>query len=152
MLVVSLFPPDQWIVGWQFVFLFIWWGAASSKLNRHFPFVISVMVSNTPWNRSKKVKRRSTRTTRRTCGRRARGAGRAPRHRGRVRSAAAADPVDNDVVGTLAIVGMILFHVHITSTFALGVPLEWNLFMIFGLAFLFGHYGDVPLERSTTRC
>ena len=33
------------IVGWQFVFFFIWWGAASSKLNRHFPFVISVMIS-----------------------------------------------------------------------------------------------------------
>jgi hypothetical protein len=41
---------------------------------------------------------------------------------------------------------MILFHVHITSTFPLAVPLEWNLFMIFGLLFLFGHYGDVPLE------
>jgi hypothetical protein len=28
----------------------------------------------------------------------------------------------------------------------LGVPLEWNLFMIFGLGFLFGHYGDVPFS------
>jgi len=26
------------------------------------------------------------------------------------------------------------------------VPLEWNVFMIFGLLFLFGHYGDVPLS------
>ena len=26
------------------------------------------------------------------------------------------------------------------------MPLEWNLFMIFGLLFLFGHYGDVPLS------
>jgi hypothetical protein len=41
---------------------------------------------------------------------------------------------------------MLLFHIHITSTFALGVPLEWNLFMIFGLGFLFGHYGDVPFS------
>jgi hypothetical protein len=32
------------------------WGAASSKLNRHFPYVISVMVSNTPWNRSRRAK------------------------------------------------------------------------------------------------
>jgi transmembrane protein DUF3556 len=30
--------------------------------------------------------------------------------------------------------------------FPLAVPLEWNLFMIFGLLFLFGHYGDVPLS------
>jgi len=39
-LAVGLFPVGQWIVAWQFVFLFIWWGAASSKLNRHFPFVV----------------------------------------------------------------------------------------------------------------
>ena len=49
-------------------------------------------------------------------------------------------------IGTIAVVAMVLFHIHITSTFALGVPLEWNLFMIFGLLFLFGHYGDVPLS------
>jgi hypothetical protein len=30
--------------------------------------------------------------------------------------------------------------------FPLAVPLEWNVFMIFGLLFLFGHYGDVPLS------
>jgi hypothetical protein len=48
------------------------------------------------------------------------------------------------VLGTLAVIGMIVFHVHITSTFPLAVPLEWNLFMIFGILFLFGHYGDAP--------
>jgi len=41
---------------------------------------------------------------------------------------------------------MIIFHAHITSTFALGVPMEWNLFMIFSLLFLFGHYGSVPFS------
>ncbi|HST69886.1 MAG TPA: DUF3556 domain-containing protein, partial [Solirubrobacterales bacterium] len=49
-------------------------------------------------------------------------------------------------VGTLAAIGMIIFHIHITSTFPLAVPLEWNLFMIFGILFLFGHYGEVPLS------
>jgi hypothetical protein len=38
-----------------------------------------------------------------------------------------------------------MFHVHIFSTFAMGVPMEWNLFMLFGLCFLFGEYGDYPL-------
>ena len=33
------------IVASQLVLLCIWWGAASSKLNRHFPFVVSVMIS-----------------------------------------------------------------------------------------------------------
>ena len=54
--------------------------------------------------------------------------------------------VDNNTVRTIAIVGMILFHLNITSMFPLAVPLEWNLFMIFGILFLFGHYGDVPLS------
>src|SRR5262249_60436611 len=47
-LVVGLFGLSHWIVAWQFVFLFIWWGAASSKLNSHFPFVVSTMMSNAP--------------------------------------------------------------------------------------------------------
>ena len=37
-------------------------------------------------------------------------------------------------VGTIAVAGMIIFHLHITSTFPLAVPLEWNIFMIFGTA------------------
>src|SRR3954449_3926882 len=47
-LLVGLFPVENWIVAWQFVFLVIWWGAASSKLNSHFPFVVSTMMSNAP--------------------------------------------------------------------------------------------------------
>jgi hypothetical protein len=50
-------------------------------------------------------------------------------------------------VHTVALVGMIVFHAHITSTFALGVPLEWNLFMIYSLCFNFGHYANVPLSN-----
>jgi hypothetical protein len=45
---------------------------------------------------------------------------------------------------TVAVAGMVIFHVHIFSTFPLAVPLEWNVFMVFGLLFLFGHYGSVP--------
>jgi hypothetical protein len=49
-------------------------------------------------------------------------------------------------IGALACAGMIVFHLHILSTFPLAVPLEWNVFMIFGILFLFGHYGDTPLS------
>src|SRR5215208_175735 len=55
-LLISLFPAEELIPAWQFVFFFIWWGAAASKLNHHFPFVIQLMISNTPWNRSRKFK------------------------------------------------------------------------------------------------
>ena len=147
MLAVGLFPVDQWIVGWQFIFVFIWWGAAASKLNHHFPFVVSVMISNAPWNRSKLLKRKlwrdypeDMRPSRLSA---------AIAHFGTVQEFTwplLLLTVDNDTIRTIAIVGMILFHVNITSMFPLAVPLEWNLFMIFGLLFLFGQYGDVPLS------
>ena len=71
---------------------------------------------------------------------------RPPRHRHGVRPPARPAALRGGTIGWLAVAGMVIFHVHITSTFPLAVPLEWNLFMIFGLFFLFGHYGDVPLS------
>jgi len=147
LLLVSLFPLENLIVGWQFVFLFIWWGAASSKLNRHFPFVIAVMTSNTPWNRSRKAKAKMYRDYPEDLrpSRRARWLA----HLGTAIEFGM--PLllivsRGGPVGTFALIMMLIFHAQITSTFALGVPLEWNLFMLFGLGFLFGHYGDVPLD------
>jgi hypothetical protein len=147
LLLVSLWPLENVIVGWQLVFVCIWWGAASSKLNRHFPYVIATMVSNTPWNRSKKMKAQLYEDypeRMRPSWRASLGA-----HLGTAVEFGL--PLillltDGGWLGTLALIGMILFHAHITSTFALGVPLEWNLFMIFGLGFLFGHYADAPLS------
>ena len=146
LLLVSLFPAENLIPGWQFVFFFIWWGAASSKLNHHFPFVIQVMVSNTPWNRSRKFKSKMYRDypdDLRPSGRAALGA-----HLGTAWEFGM--PLlllvsNGGTVGTIALIGMLMFHVHIFSTFAMGVPMEWNLFMLFGLCFLFGEYADVPL-------
>ena len=48
LLIVFLFPINNLIVASQLVFVCIWLGAASSKLNRHFPFVVSVMISQHP--------------------------------------------------------------------------------------------------------
>jgi Transmembrane protein of unknown function (DUF3556) len=148
MLIVGLFPIDQWIVAWQFIFVFIWWGAASSKLNHHFPFVVSTMMSNAPLIRSRAFKQRlwrdypeDMRPSRLSA---------AIAHFGTVQEFTwplLLLTVDNDVVRTIAIVGMIVFHLNITSMFPLAVPLEWNLFMIFGILFLFGEYGDVPLSN-----
>src|SRR6266511_1059306 len=147
LLVVSLFPVENFIVGWQFVFFFIWWGAASSKFNRHFPFVIAVMSSNTPWNRSHNAKAKMYVNYPDDI--RPSGSAALMAHLGHaialglplVLLLTAGGPI-----ALIALIGMIIFHANITSTFALGVPLEWNLFMIFGLLFLFGEYGDVPLS------
>jgi len=147
MLAVGLFSVDQWVVAWQFVFLFIWWGAASSKLNRHFPFVVSAMISNAPLVGPKALKRRLWRDYPNDMLPSRLSAGLA--HFGTVQEFGwplLLITVDNEVVRTIAIAGMILFHLNITSMFPLAVPLEWNIFMIFGTLFLFGHYGDVPLS------
>jgi hypothetical protein len=147
LLIVFLFPLGNMIVAAQIVFFCIWWGAAASKLNRHFPYVVSVMISNTPWNRSRRAKARLWHD-----------------HPADIRPSRVANLAAHlgtamefslplvlvlsrgGTLGTIALVGMIVFHAHITSTFPLAVPLEWNLFMIFGLLFLFGHYGDVPFS------
>ncbi|HYF24841.1 MAG TPA: DUF3556 domain-containing protein [Baekduia sp.] len=147
LLVVFLFPIENLIVASQFVLVGVWLGAATSKLNHHFSSVVAVMVSNTPWNRSRTIKRQLYRN-----------------HPEDLRPSTKAVlfahlgtaieyslPIallltQGGTLGTIAVVGMLIFHIHITSTFPLAVPLEWNLFMIFGTLFLFGHYGDVPLN------
>ena len=128
--------PPSGSSAWQFVLLFIWWGAASSKLNQHFPFVVSTMVSNAPLVRL--AVRQAASMWRdypddmlpsRELALFA--------HFGTVQEflwPLLLITVDNDVVRTVAIVGMILFHVNIASMFPLAVPLEWNIFMIFGIA------------------
>ena len=147
LMIIFLFPLSNLIVAAQIIFICIWWGAASSKLNRHFPFVVTVMISNTPWNRSRTAKRRLWRKHPDDLLPSATGAMAA--HIGTVMEFTLPLILLCSPSGpllTIAVVGMIIFHVHIFSTFPLGVPLEWNIFMIFGILFLFGHYGGVPLS------
>jgi hypothetical protein len=147
LMVVFLFPLHNMFVAAQLVFICIWWGAASSKLNSHFPFVVTVMISNTPWNRSRRAKSRLYRHHPDDLIPSSTGALIA--HLGTAMEFTLPFILlvsKGGTLGTIAVAGMILFHLHILSTFPLAVPLEWNLFMIFGLLFLFGHYGGVPLS------
>jgi len=140
--IIFLFPLTNMIVAAQLVFVCIWWGAASSKLNRHFPFVVTVMISNTPWNRWRAAKRRLYRNHPDDL--RPSSIGVLSAHLGTAMEFTL--PLillvsQGGIVATIAVAGMVIFHLHILSTFPLAVPLEWNIFMIFGLLFLFGHYG-----------
>jgi hypothetical protein len=140
--IIFLFPLTNMVVAAQLVFVCIWWGAASSKLNRHFPFVVTVMISNTPWNRWRAAKRRLYRDHPEDL--RPSSMGALAAHLGTAMEFTL--PLillvsQGGVVGTIAVAGMVIFHLHILSTFPLAVPLEWNIFMVFGLLFLFGHYG-----------
>ena len=53
-----LFPGVTMIVAAKLVMLAIWLGAATSKINHHFPFVVATMMSNNPLLRSKRLRRR----------------------------------------------------------------------------------------------
>lgn len=147
LMLIFLFPLTNLLIAAQLVFFCIWWGAAASKLNRHFPFVVTVMISNTPWNRWRAAKRRLYKQH--PDDMRPSTLGSLTAHLGTVLEFTL--PVvlilsSGGTIGMIAVAGMVIFHLHILSTFPLAVPLEWNVFMIFGLLFLFGHYGDVPFS------
>jgi hypothetical protein len=150
-LLVFFFPFTDQFAAFKIIMLGLWWGAATSKLNHHFPYVVAVMTSNNPLLRGKAfnwLKRRLYR-----------------------------DPVNDlrptwipkvmaHVGGTTAefivptvlvffadshpwrwalIAFMVFFHLNIISNLPMGVPLEWNIFFIFSLFYLFGHYGSISI-------
>jgi hypothetical protein len=148
-LFVFFFPFIDQIAAYKIIMLCLWWGAATSKLNHHFPYVVSVMTSNNALLRGKLFNP--------------------------LKHALYLDPVNDlraswlpklmaHVGGTTAefvvptllvfvagdqpwrwfLIGfMVIFHLNILSNLPMGVPLEWNVFFIFSLFYLFGHYGSI---------
>jgi hypothetical protein len=142
--VLFFFPVTQMLAGAQLVMLLLWWGAATSKLNRHFPFVVSVMISNAPLHPTTWLRRKLYR--RYPDDLRPSGFSRALAHGGTVVEYVVPAILVFSPNRTLTLVAvgiMVLFHLHILTTFPLGVPMEWNVFMIFGTLFLFGAHGNL---------
>jgi hypothetical protein len=142
--VLFLFPVVPMLAAAQLVMLLLWWGAATSKLNRHFPFVVSIMISNAPLHMSKWLRRRLYR--RYPDDLRPGRLARLLAHGGTATEFTI--PVvlvfsPNRTLTLIAVGIMVLFHLHISSTFPMGVPMEWNIFMIFSTLFLFGSHGDL---------
>ena len=144
---VFLFPGADIVVGAKVVFMVIWLGAATSKLNRHFPFVISTMLANNPFIPSGALKRALFK-----------------RYPDDLRPSALAGFIahfSTAVEGlvplllflshggwptTIAAFVMIVFHLNILLAFPMGVPLEWNVFMIFGVLWLFVAHARLGLS------
>ncbi len=139
------------ILGAKLVCLVIWLGAATSKLNKHFPFVISTMMSNNPVFRPKFIKRRffehfpddlrPGRLSRWLAHFSTAIEGLVPlvlffSHGGRPTAIAA--------------FVMLCFHFGILSSIPMGVPLEWNVFMMFSVLALFVGHASVGLGDLTT--
>ena len=144
---VFLFPGADIVVGAKVVFMVIWLGAATSKLNRHFPFVISTMLANNPFIPSGALKRALFK-----------------RYPDDLRPSGLAGFIahfSTAVEGlvplllffshggwptTIAALVMIVFHLNILLAFPMGVPLEWNVFMIFGVLWLFVAHARLGLS------
>jgi hypothetical protein len=136
--ITYLFVSGDQVVAAQLVMVAIWWGAATSKLNRHFPYVVAAMMSNSPVWRFGKLKRRFHRNFPDDL--RPGPVSAALAHGGTVVEFLV--PLllllgDGGPVTKIAAVVMILFHLNITSSLPMGVPLEWNVFMIIGILNLF---------------
>jgi hypothetical protein len=135
-----LFPPVDMIVAAKLVMLAIWWGAATSKLNRHFPHVVAVMMTNSPIVRMAAIKRLFSKKYPDDI--RPSGLSAFLAHVGTVVEFTVPLVLLLSGGGTTTLVAatiMIVFHLHILSALPMGVPLEWNVFMCFGIYFLFVH-------------
>lgn len=141
MIIAFLFPFVDMIIALKLVMLAIWWGAATSKLNHHFPFVVAVMISNSPLLPSTWLKRKLYRNF--PDDMRPSTFAKIAAHQGPVIEYVLPAVLIfsmNSTLTTVVLIGMTVFHLFILSTFPAGVPLEWNLFVIGAAWFLFGNY------------
>ena len=141
--VAFLFAGVDMIIAAKLVCLVIWLGAATSKLNKHFPFVISTMMSNNPVFRPRFIKRKFFEHF--------------PEDLRPGRLSRMLAHFSTAVEGLVPLVlffshggwpsaiaafVMLCFHFGILSSIPMGVPLEWNVFMMFSVLALFvGHAG-----------
>ena len=148
--VAFLFGGQNVIIAAKLACVVIWMGAATSKLNKHFPFVISTMMSNSPVIRMRSLKRRfferfpdDLRP--------------GPLSRGLAHISTAIEMLVPLVLlfshggwpTAIAAFVMVCFHLGILSAIPMGVPLEWNVFMIFCVLALFVGHAEVGLSDMT---
>ena len=138
----AVFDLVDMIVAAKIAMVIIWMGAGVSKFGHNFTSVVAPMVSNTPWITSTRFKRSLYRDWPRDI--RPSKVSSSLAHVGGTTVELVLPLVllfsTDRTLTLLAIIGMITFHAFITSTFPLAVPLEWNVFFIFALSFLFWQY------------
>ena len=145
---VLLLPFVDMIIAAQLIMLALWWGAATSKLNKHFPFVVATMISNAPLY-PKFIKKRLWK-----------------HHVDDVRPSRLASLMAHGgtvveyslplmlllstggTFTTVLVIALVLFHLHILSAIPMGVPLEWNVLMMFGTVWLFGQHAELTLRDT----
>jgi len=147
---IALAGDELWISGAKLTWCFIWFWAATSKLNRHFPSVIMFMMNNGPFF-PKALKKRlfahfpdDLRPSRMAT---------LMAHFGT--AAEYSIPVililgaGNTVATIAGLLLMTSFHGFIALNNPNGMPVEWNILMIYGGWFLFGFHPEAHLAALT---
>ena len=147
LLCLAAVPADGlWLCACKAIWCAIWFWAATSKLNHHFPSVIMVMVNNGPFFPNWLKRRlfasypddlRPSRLAERMA------------HAGTcieyaipvVLLLASAHPL----VTAVMLVVMCCFHGFIAVNNPSGMPIEWNILMIYGGIFLFGFHPEASV-------
>ncbi len=141
--VVAFAFAGDWIAGAKAVQLALWFWAGVSKLNHHFPAVVCVMTSNSPLARFPWLRRRMYRDY--PADLRPSRLATSMAHLGTaleigVPVAFLATPLGAPPL--VAIVLMLALHAYITSNVPMGVPIEWNVAVVYGgFALFWAHPG-----------
>jgi hypothetical protein len=137
----------DWIAGAKCVQLALWFWAGVSKLNHHFPAVVCVMTSNSPIARWQWLRRRFYRDFPDDL---------RPSRLAEVMAHAGTAlelgiPLvlvfsaffGGDFTLQLGMAMMLLLHTFITSSVPMGVPLEWNVMVVYGGCALFWAHPEI---------
>lgn len=138
-------PNDVWISGCKVVWCFIWFWAATSKLNHHFPSVIMVMMNQGPFFPGWLKKRlfvsfpddlRPSKMATWMA------------HMGTVTEISipfALLASTNPLFTAAVLCVMAGFHGFIALNNPSGMPVEWNILMVYGGIFLFGFHPEASV-------
>jgi len=134
----------NWIAGAMAVQLALWFWAGFSKLNHHFPAVVCVMTSNSPFTRMPWLRKRMYRHYPDDL-RPARSA-EIMAHAGTALELGIPCLLLFSDGGWTLVLGMVLvlmLHGFITSNVPMGVPIEWNAMVVYGAFALFWAHPEV---------
>jgi hypothetical protein len=136
----------NWIAGAKAVQLALWFWAGVSKLNHHFPAVVCVMISNSPVVRWQWLRKRmyrhfpdDLRPSRLAV---------LMAHFGTLLELGVPLVLGLGSGGTVTMIGLLMMlglHGFITSSVPMGVPIEWNVIVVYSAFFLFGEHASVSV-------
>ena len=138
----TVLPFTDMIIALKLLIVTVWVGAGVSKLGRHFANVVPPMVSNSPAVPFRWIKRAHYRDFPRDI---------RPSRLAHLMAHGGGTFVEIITplvlllspwkpVTLAAVAVMVIFHLFITSTFPLAVPLEWNVLFGYAAVFLFAGY------------